>query len=220
MKNIILFMFYVLSSSVLAQDFKKDSVSYQKIKVEQGLYIPLGNLATIMGTTHYTGLWYRKQIPHKDILELGGRILITEEKNNFYYKENDTIYNPETRAFGFVLGANLLKRYDKEFLNQHVKIEWITSVGIHFLGFKDPQSKSNDTKKYQPEENTTVIVIDTETKFLTSPYLGQGIGLSGQKFGVQAGYNYIPFARFSKQIKENFGSGCLVISIHYKFLKK
>jgi len=206
-----LFLVGVLSL-ILADTLKAQNQAdpFQYVEVEGGVTIPIGNLRNTMNTAPNVGLWIRQPYTNNSIWAFG--FSFNFPKNTHIQYVNDD-FETETKPFSGVVGFRLDKRYS---LHKEKKIDlvWSSIMGYGFYLFDDvraragyeswPQSKKDD-------EDKPVFV-----KPFSTIHIGQGVQLRIQDFGVQARYNYAPYAVFSDIIDSRFGSHSLTVGLFYR----
>jgi hypothetical protein len=228
MKKIFLSFLILMISKSKAQESKSDSTKYERYKFETGILIPLGNLKEKLEVSQQIGFWYRTRIEHNDMLDFGINLYVPTKSNPFNYKGKDSTYSVKPRGLLGNVGVRANKLYTFKIKNETTTLEWSSSIGYHFLFFDDVENRILDKKNPKSEiellkqneedrENNVVRLPNPYLKGLSSLYLGQGIAVNYNHFGMYCHYNFTPYNWFSKRIDAGFGNSSLSIGGFYKF---
>lgn len=216
MKKLIAISIFCLSQCITAQEFVKDTTKYQRVRVESGMFIPVGNLKDKMGVSSQTSIWYRTRIDHNDMMDFGINIIVPNVENSFVYKGKDSIYNVKAKGLTIMFGCRMNKNYPVTIFNRKKTLEWSSTFGGSFFSFEDKENPEDDSGWHTDGNGNQVYKVDTNTKALSCVYLAQGIGLSSKSLGIHIDYNYTPYDLFSKRIEKGFGNSSLTMSLNLK----
>lgn len=217
MKKVIILISILLGFISYSQKKEaKDTLPYERYKIEAGVVMPLGNLKKTIGVSQSYGFWYRTRVEHNDLLDLGLTIVVPTIKESFVYQGKDSLFNVKAKAVTVMASLRMNKIYPVRFLRQKANFEWSSSVGGSFYSFEDKENPEDESGYYEEEDGTIVYRIDTNTKALSCIYMGQGIGFTSKKVGVQVVYNFTPYHWFTKRIENDFGTSALSVTMSFK----
>jgi hypothetical protein len=216
MKKLIAISICFLSQFITAQEFVKDTTKYPRVRIESGMFIPVGNLKDKIGVCSQTGIWYRTRIDHNDMMDLGINVIIPNAENSFVYKGQDSIYNVKAKGLTIMLGCRMNKHYQVTIFSRKKTLEWSSTFGGSFFSFEDKEHPEDESGWHTDGNGNQVYNIDTNTKMLNCLYLAQGIGMSSKRIGIHIDYNYTPYDLFSKRVEKGFGNSSLTMSLNLK----
>ena len=211
MKNIFvilsLFGFYVGSFS---QNKNTDKSEYERVVVEFGQIIPLGNLKTKFDNSLYTAFWYRTRLSKAKFVDLGGCVYFPKNRNSINYEHNDSIYSLKLTKVSGQVSARYSRVYE---FSKNFNFEWNSTLGLAILGHesidKEEYSKINQRNIKTKEDGNY-------EQALLAIAVGQGFKLSRKDFGIICQYQYSPYSLFNKNIDADFGFSSLTIGLVYK----
>jgi hypothetical protein len=213
MKKLLIIITIFLSLAANAQEFVKDTTKYPRIKIESGMFIPIGNLKDKIGVSSQTGFWYRTRIDHNDMMDLGVNIVIPKAENSFAYQGKDSVYNVKAKGVTIMIACRMNKNYPVTIFNRKKNFEWSSTFGGSFFSFEDKEHPEDESGWYINDNGDRTYRFDTNTKSLNCLYLAQGIGLSSNRLGIHIDYNYTPYDLFSKRVEKGFGNSSLTMSL-------
>ena len=211
MKNILVFLasfgFYI---NCFSQIKTTDKSECERVVVEFGQIIPLGNLKTKFDNSIYTAFWYRTQLSNGKFIDLGGCIYFPKNRKSINYEHNDSIYKQKLAKVSGQVSARYSRVYE---LSKNFNFEWNSTFGLAILGHesidKEEYSKINQRNIKTKEDGNY-------EQALLAIAIGQGFKLSRKNFGINCQYQYVPYSLFYKSIDPNFGSSALTIGFVYK----
>lgn len=215
MKKICLRLLLLFCLPIVAQQYEIDSTEISRIRVEGGLFLPLGHLSNKMGVSKEIGVYYRLKMPHNDITDLGFKFYFPENNQDFTYYGRDSTYVTQSKSFGIIALMKINKEYSFHAFTKEFTFEYASGFGINFFLFDNKEIKNTGTETYTDEQGNLVYKITTDLKALMSPLLSQGIGFRRKRVGMHFQYNFIPYNWFSKRIEKNFGNSFLSFGINY-----
>ena len=210
------FLFLLCGIKGYMQIQSKDSLKSKRFKVEYGITVPTGNLSSKIGISQQFSFWYSTKITHGEELDLGITVIVPKVKERFTYQGKDSLFKVKSRMIHVLLASRFNKQFPLQGKCNGSVLEWRTSYGISFFCFEDLENPENTSGSYTNPDGSITYKIDTNTKALTSLYVGQGFGLVFKRFGLHATYNFTPYSWFSKRIENNFGNSSLSVQLQYK----
>ncbi len=216
MKKIIHILILLFCLPMVAQQFEIDSTKIERIRVEGGLFVPLGNLCNKMGVSKEIGVYYRLKMPHNDMADLGFKFYFPENNQDFTYYGRDSTYLTQSKSFGIMALMKINKEYSFHVFTKEVTFEYTSGFGINFFLFDNKEMKNTGTETYTDENGNLVYKINTDLKALMSPLVSQGFGFSRKKIGLHFQYNFTPYNWFSKRIEKSFGNSSFSLGINYR----
>jgi hypothetical protein len=200
MKKIYI-IFLLLGITSMAQ------APYERVVVEAGTRIPVGNLADIMDVSPEAGAWLRSRLGNGDMLDVGGSVFIPVSTGEFDYYTRDGVFQVKAKAVSGMAGFRFNKLYVVGF---NRVLEWQSSFGYAWLTYNDEQAKYRDAIEYGDSANHSY------TKGFSTFHVGQGVRYNIDNVGLQAVYNFTPYGMFSDYVPQNFGSHSFTLSIIYR----
>lgn len=213
MKKLIYTIIVLFCLPMVAQQYEMDSTKMERIRVEGGLFVPLGNLSNKMGVSKEIGVYYRLKMPHNDIADLGFKFYFPENNKDFTYYGRDSTYVTQSKSFGLIALMKINKQYEFHVFNKEFTFEYASGYGINFFVFDNKEIENKGTESYTDENGNLVYKITTDLKALMSPLLSQGIGFTRKRLGVHFYYNFTPYNWFSKRIEKNFGNSSFSVGL-------
>lgn len=206
----------LFSLPIFAQQYEMDSTRIERIRVEGGLFVPLGNLSNKMGVSKEIGVYYRFKMPHNDIADLGFKFYFPENNQDFTYYGRDSTYVTQSKSFGLIALMKINKQYPIIVFNNEINFEYSSGIGINFFLFDNQEMKEKGWETITDEDGNKSYKLNTDIKALMSPYFSQSIGLSKKRIGIGFQYNFIPFNWFTKRIEGSFGNSGFSVLLSYK----
>lgn len=210
-KYYLLICLSLFGIEIIAQETK-----IERVKIETGIQIPLGNLANKHELSEELGVYYRTKLPFDDILDLGVKFYFPNEKYDFTYFAEDSTYSTKVKDFNFTILGKVNKHYNFNLLKKEFVLEWTSGFGFNFLMFTDKEKLDKKPTWETDENGNKVWNVNSDAKSLTSICLSQGIGINRKKFGVSAYYIFTPYNWFSKRIEKSFGNSSMSFVLIYK----
>ena len=208
---VIILLFTFVKSN--AQNFVQDTTAINRFKFDAGVFVPMVKLNDKIGASQIYSFNYSSKIDHNDILDLGFSIIVPQVKNEFNYTEIDSIYRVKNKGVNVLLGCKIHKQY---FMNKNTSFEWISSLGVSFFSFEDKINPDDISGYYTDENGKIVYRCDTNTKALTSLFIGQGFGFKYKNAGIECMYNFTPYYWFQKKLDADFGNSSLILNLYYR----
>ena len=211
MKNIILILIFLVIFDDCYSQIETDNKSeYERVVVEFGQIIPIGQLKTKFDSSINVGFWFRTRLSRNKFVDFGGNVYFPKNRNSINYEHKDSIYRLKLTKLSGLVGA----RYSKLFeVYKNINFEWNSTLGLAVLG-RQAIDKEEYNKNTQKNERTKK---DGDyDQALCALALAQGFKLSRKDFGISCQFQYAPYSIFYKKIDSNFGSSSLIIGLVYK----
>lgn len=207
MKALVYVIALIMPLELFAQS--PDNV-FQYVEVEGGITVPIGKLTNSMNAAPNIGLWVRKPQAQNSVWAYGFSINFPK-RTPLQYVNAD--FETETKSFAGMIGLRLDKIYPAH-RAKNTDLIWSSSFGYGFYFFDDVRARAEydnlpPSKKNEDEKPIFIRPFSTI-------YVGQGLQLRVRNFGVQARYNYTPYALFTDIIDQNFGAHSVSLGVFYR----
>lgn len=215
MKKYISAILLLFCYPILAQEYPIDSLKTEKIRLEAGLFVPLGSLSNKMGISKEFGIYYRLKMPHNDIADLGFKFYFPEDNKDFTYYDRDSTYTTRSKSFGLIALTKINKHFQINIFEKEYIVEYSSGIGFNFFLFDNKVMDESGWETNTDDDGNNSYKLNTDLKALMSPYFSQSIGVSRKQLGLSLQYNFMPFNWFSKRIEGGFGnSGASIVFIY------
>jgi len=194
--------------TVNAQQTVTDITFYERVIIEAGVKVPVGNLADIIGPSPELGLWYRTRMPNNDMIDAGFSLYMPTNSREFDYKDGTEVYKVKPAGVSGMVGVRIDKLYILRGVHCKKSLEWSTTGGYAFFMYNDKQFESGNGR--------TGNTAHTHAKALSTFQVGQGLKYTINNMGIQLHYNYTPYGLFSDHVPGNFGSHSFTLGLFYK----
>jgi hypothetical protein len=199
-------------SSMLGREARgqQSEEKFQYVTVEGGVTIPVGKLKNTMNIAPNIGFWVRKPYTESSILAVGASVNFPKS-TTIHYRNDD--FQTETKSLSGIIGFRFDQNYSLHRAKQ-IDIGWSSIAGYGFYFFDDVRARAEyeslpPSKKDKDEKPIFIRPFSTV-------HIGQGIQLRIRDFGIQARYNYAPYALFSDIIDDRFGAHSISVGLFYR----
>jgi hypothetical protein len=180
-------------SSMLGREARgqQSEEKFQYVTVEGGVTIPVGKL--------------------KNTMNIAPNIVNFPKSTTIHYRNDD--FQTETKSLSGIIGFRFDQNYSLHRAKQ-IDIGWSSIAGYGFYFFDDVRARAEyeslpPSKKDKDEKPIFIRPFSTV-------HIGQGIQLRIRDFGIQARYNYAPYALFSDIIDDRFGAHSISVGLFYR----
>lgn len=204
MKTLISLLACILFYASNAQPtVDKLTTDYERVYVEAGFVMPIGNLADKFELSPSFGFWFRTKMFREDYIDIGFNFFILKNPSDAKFKYQDSIVNYESKYFGINIGSRFAKVIPLSHTSTSTSVEWNSGIGLAINVYNAP-----DNLEFKDGEHTNEI--------LTTFYLSQGIKFNYKNLGIQGHYQWSPYGLFNEKLEKNFGSQSLMFGIVYR----
>lgn len=183
--------------------FRKPS-GYERVYVEAGMWQPLDNLSETVNPSVNFGFWFRTKTNEKEMIEFGFNFTVPDSNLPYEFKADGTVYrNRATGLFGMV-GVRYGRSYPLSADGKR-SVEIFPSLGAAFFG----------QRTISVENSPGIEGEERSPRSLGTVHVGQGVRLNFRNIGIQAQYQFTPYA-LNPHIPKNFGAQSLTFGIVYR----
>lgn len=182
------------------------TASYERFYIEAGLQVPLGNLKSRINAAPNFGFWYKSRVRESEFVDFGFNTSFQNSTNNFIFEKNDSIFRSTPRGLSGMVGMRYCKSV-KLSSKKNSFVDVFPSLGLAFMFLKSDLTGLKNGRNFNEHQ---------KTMSLQTIHVGQGVRFNIDNVGVQAQYQFTPFAYFNKSLDKNFGSHSLIFGIVYR----
>lgn len=193
-------MLYASNAQTPVDSFTTD---YERVYVEAGFVMPIGDLSDKFEMSPSFGFWFRTKMFHENYIEIGFNFFILKNPSEAKFKYRDSIVNYESKKFGINIGTRFAKVIPLSLTSTSTSAEWNSGIGLALNVYDAPNGLP-----FSDGEHTNEV--------LTTFYLSQGIKLNYKNIAIQGHCQLSPYGLFNKKLEKNFGSQSLMFGIVYR----
>lgn len=185
-----------------AQNIDNKEDDYERIYVEFGQIIPMGDFKKQFDNSLHYGFWFRTKIKHYNFMDIGINFYIPKNAQPINIFKKGELHSFDSTDFTFSIGGRLSKVFR---FSDNVNVEWISGFGVKFLTYNTPNTLILTEEEKEDKEDNVIFM----------PYLSQGLRWNYKNVGLQA--NMHLGETFSNlKPKENIGNFYLTFGIVYR----
>jgi hypothetical protein len=193
-------LFYQSNAQTTVDSLTTD---YERVYVEVGFVMPIGNLSDKFEISPSFGFWFRTKMFREDYIDIGFNFFILKNPSEAKFKYRDSIVNYKSKYFAINMGTRFAKVIPLSLTSTSTSVEWNSGIGLALNVYDAPNNL-----QFSDGEHTNEV--------LTTFYLSQGIKLNYKNLGIQVHYQWSPYGLFNEKLEKDFGSQSLMFGIVYR----